>query len=120
MCNLVPFVQFKKREKHPCNFVKSNTPLLVFSRFLKCTNATKYRNASHFRDPMILAFYNIVQKRLQHRCFPVNITKYLRTPILKSIYKSLFLNWRYVQYYSSILTSIYLVKIDIENPMFNH
>ena len=46
--DLVPFVQFKKREKHPwrnliftkfaglaCNFAKSNTPPLVFFMFFK-------------------------------------------------------------------------------------
>ena len=46
--DLVPFVQFKKREKHPwrsvtfskvaglaCNFTKSNTPPWVFFTFLK-------------------------------------------------------------------------------------
>ena len=26
---------------------------------------------------------NFIEKRLQHRCFPVNIAKFLRTPILK-------------------------------------
>ena len=55
--DLVPFVQFKKREKHPwrsgtcnsaCNFTtKNNTPPWVFFRFLNCTNGTKSRNASH-------------------------------------------------------------------------
>ena len=34
--DLVSFVQFKKREKHPC-----------FSRFLNCTNGTTSRKASH-------------------------------------------------------------------------
>ena len=44
--DLVPFAQFKKREKHTwmsvtfrllaCNFTKSNTPPWVFSRFLNC------------------------------------------------------------------------------------
>ena len=57
--DLVPFVQFKKREKHPCrsfNFSKvagfKPTTLLEltllhgrFSRFLNCTNGTKSRNA---------------------------------------------------------------------------
>ena len=36
--DLVPFVQFKKREKHPCrsvNFSKTNTPPWVFFTFLK-------------------------------------------------------------------------------------
>ena len=27
----------------------------------------------------------VISKRLQHRCFPVNIGKFLRTPILKNI-----------------------------------
>ena len=26
---------------------------------------------------------NVIKKSLQHRCFPVNITKFLRTPILR-------------------------------------
>ena len=28
---------------------------------------------------------NFIKKKLQHRCSPVNIKKFLRTPILKSI-----------------------------------
>ena len=48
LCDLVPFVQFKKREKHPwgvlilvklqaaaCNFNKINTPPWVFFTFFK-------------------------------------------------------------------------------------
>ena len=30
---------------------------------------------------------NFIKKRLQDRCFPANIAKFLRTPILKNIYK---------------------------------
>ena len=61
--DLLPFVQFKKREKHPwrsVNFSKVrdfslNTPHSLqltllhecFLRFLNCTNGTKSRNASH-------------------------------------------------------------------------
>ena len=35
--DLVPFVQFKKREKHPCRMLllKSNTPPWVFFTFFK-------------------------------------------------------------------------------------
>ena len=48
--DLVAFVQFKKREKHPwrsVNFTKINILLHgCFSRFLNCTNAPKSRNAS--------------------------------------------------------------------------
>ena len=28
---------------------------------------------------------NFTKKRLQHRCFPLNIAKFLRTPVLKNI-----------------------------------
>ena len=32
-----------------------------------------------------LEVYNCIKKRLQHRCFLVNIAKFLRTPILKNL-----------------------------------
>ena len=35
---------------------------------------------------------NFTKKRLQHRCFPVNIVIFLRTPILKNICKRLLLS----------------------------
>ena len=53
--DLVPFVQFKKHEKHPWRSVTYsqsatllNKTLLYgcFLRFLNCTNGTKLRNAS--------------------------------------------------------------------------
>ena len=31
------------------------------------------------------------ENRIQHRCFPVNIAKFLRTPIVKNIFKRLLL-----------------------------
>ena len=34
---------------------------------------------------------NFIKKRFQHRCFPVNIAKFLRIPISKNIYKRLLL-----------------------------
>ena len=58
---MVPFAQFKKREKHPwksVNFSKVagfatllKLTLLhgYFSRFLNCTNGAKSRNAPHFK-----------------------------------------------------------------------
>ena len=54
--DLVLFVQFKKREKHPAGlfkYVKSATLLKLtllhgcFSRFLNCTNSIKSRKAPH-------------------------------------------------------------------------
>ena len=61
LVDLVPFVQFKKREQHPwrsVNFRKvaglkpATLPKLTllygyFSHFLNCTNGTKSCNASH-------------------------------------------------------------------------
>ena len=34
---------------------------------------------------------NFIKKRLQHRCFPVNIAKLLKTLVSKNIYERLFL-----------------------------
>ena len=53
--DLVPFVQFKKCEKHPwrsVNLIKlqasaCNTPPWVFFTFLNCAHSTKSRNAPH-------------------------------------------------------------------------
>ena len=35
---------------------------------------------------------NFITKRLEHRCFPVNLAKFLKTPILKDIFERLLLN----------------------------
>ena len=35
--------------------------------------------------------YNFIKKRLQHRCFPMNIAKFLKTTILKNICERLLL-----------------------------
>ena len=66
--DLVPFVQFTKREKHPwksVNFSKKLKRLQpatllkltllhgCFSRFLNCTNGTKSRNASNIVIPYL-------------------------------------------------------------------
>ena len=37
-----------------------------------------------------LQSWNFIKKRLQHRCFSVNIGKFLRTPVLKNICERLF------------------------------
>ena len=50
--DLVPFVQFKKREKHPWRSVTLLKLTFLhgcFSRFLNCTNGNKSRNAPHYR-----------------------------------------------------------------------
>ena len=45
---------------------------------------------------------NFIKKRLQHRCFLVNIAKFLRTPILKNICEQLVLRvfplWQFARF----------------------
>ena len=48
-------------------------------------------NAIDFLGTLGLKAYNFIKKRLRHRCFPVNIAKFLSTPILKNICKRLLL-----------------------------
>ena len=69
--DLVPFVQFKKREKHPwrsVNFSKVagfslqlKLTLLhgCFSRFLNCKNCTKLRNASQICFAIAMAIASL-------------------------------------------------------------
>ena len=50
LCDLVPFVQFKKREKHPWRSVTFSKETLLyecFSCFLNYANGTNSRKASH-------------------------------------------------------------------------
>ena len=63
--DLVPFVQFKKREKHPW---RSVTFRWVFFTFFKCTNGTKSCNTSqmflthdqnYHRDKKSKCFYHL-------------------------------------------------------------
>ena len=44
-----------------------------------------------FNKVVYLQTCNFIKKRLQHRCFPVNIAKFLRNPILKNICEQLLL-----------------------------
>ena len=47
---------------------------------------------SFFNNFAGLQAHNFITKRLQHRCFPVNIVKFLKTSILKDIFERLLLN----------------------------
>ena len=67
--------------------------------FHKKTCSYKFRNI-HRKTPVLeslvnkvagLKAYNFIKKRFQHRCFPVNIQKILRTTVLKNIRESLLL-----------------------------
>ena len=85
MHNLVPFIQFKKREKHPWKNVTfskvagfSPVTLLTvtlphgcFSRFLNCTNGTELRNASHILHKAVLKTLKQTQQNFCGQCIPV-------------------------------------------------
>ena len=47
----------------------------------------------HMKTPVLKSLLNFIKKRLQHRCFPVNIAKFLSTSILKNICVRLLLKW---------------------------
>ena len=46
---------------------------------------------SLFNIIAVLKVCNLIKKQLQHSCFPVNITKFSRTPILKNMCQRLLL-----------------------------
>ena len=47
-------------------------------------NLQIFKNSSS-SCPKLKKTCNFIKKRLQHRCFPVNIAKLFRTPILKNL-----------------------------------
>ena len=85
LCDLVPFVQFKKREKHPwrsvnfskvaglklkaCNFTKSDTPPWVFFTFLNCAHGTKSRNAPHIISAIESTHHKMPKGNDFNKCF---------------------------------------------------
>ena len=73
-------------------FYKKSSFFLSFAKFagkhcwsLSCNEFAGLRPAT------------LLKRRLQHRCFAVNIAKLLRTPILKNICERLFLYFRIVK-----------------------
>ena len=81
MHDLVPFVQFKKREKHPWRSVTFSkvagyepATLLkltllhgCFPRFSNCINGTKSRSVSHILDETFLVSLQCLRNRLRHK-----------------------------------------------------
>ena len=43
-----------------------------------------------FNKSAVSQSWNFIKKWLQHRCFPVNIAKFLRTPVVKNICERMF------------------------------
>ena len=68
------------------NFLKQQKqPLEEFRKKCVLQNLAIFTR-KHLRWSLFGVFgVNFVKKRLQHKYFPMNITKFLRTPILKNI-----------------------------------
>ena len=52
-----------------------------------CVNLIILRTFSEYFLYEDFQAWNFIKTRLEHRCFPVNVAKSLRTPILTNIYK---------------------------------
>ena len=68
------FAPFKKGQKQPTDLLNKKGPL---------------KNLAIFKGKHLCW-----SQRLQHRYFPINTAKFLRTPILKNIYERLLLKGR--------------------------
>ena len=106
--DLVPFVQYKKREKHPWRSVNFSKVAFhgCFSCFLNSTNGTKSRNAPH------------IGRRIQ------NPAKHLRLGILwKKLPAKIFDRVLYMPLYggfeaSSVWSSVYRIKLGLCSNLF--
>ena len=63
-------------------------------------------------------FCNFIRKRLQHRCFPVNIAKFLRKPILKNICERLLLHLAMDDIIPFFMNNIFLQNLELEFQVF--
>ena len=71
---------------------------IIFKKcFVIMKSISSKSRSSHQNCSVKKLFSKILQysqeKRLQHRCFPVNNAKFLRTPVVKNICKSLRFTW---------------------------
>ena len=76
------------------NLIVSWNLIKTQQNFAQNSFSIKLRKISHKNRGEVLASgkaCNFIKKRLQHRCFLVNIGKFLRTPILKNICERLLL-----------------------------
>ena len=71
------------------HYVKGNICRSSHRRCFIKKNALK--NFTLFSEKQLKAC-SFIKKRLQHKCFPVNIAKFVRTPILKNICEQLLLH----------------------------
>ena len=73
-------------------FSKFHFPILMFLPMHWSSHRKTPLLESLFKNIAGLKACNFINERLQHRCFPDNIVKFLRTSILKNICEGLLLN----------------------------
>ena len=71
---------------------------------LRCSIKTVF--LKHFEILKHLKACNSIKKRLQLKCFPMNIAKFLIIPILKNIFKRLLPFIQRLEYCRSVLRSV--------------
>ena len=81
----------KTRSSHRwCSIWKT----VLISEYSEISKFQKFRNI-HWKRSVLESLFNkvtglqtcnFIRKTLQHRCFPVNITKFLRAPILQNVW----------------------------------
>ena len=72
------------------SFLPQLTFLSLGGGWARCSHAHMLKKSTVLYYVLFYAC-NFIKKRLQHRCFSVNIAKFLRPPILKKICKRLLL-----------------------------
>ena len=99
------FIKIKSMWRHE---IKEQTPKLTLLYYSRTVRSSYWRFSvkklllkilqylqempvleSHFKKVAGLKICNFIKKRPQCRCFPVNIVKFLRLPILKNIFERL-------------------------------
>ena len=85
--NIYHHIKFRRSIMNRCSIKKLFLKILQYSKSCKILQI-------FFNENVGLQSCNFFKKRLQHRCFPVNIAKFLRTPVLKNICQRLFERFR--------------------------
>ena len=86
--------------------VQRCTGIFLIQRLFREIKTTLYMVIFLQKDDYV-DWTNFNKKRLQHKCFPVNIAKFLRTPILKNICQRLLLRF--------LLSSSFFFLINYKN-----
>ena len=102
------FRNFSLEQKQPPEVFCKNDVLKNFTIFTE-----KRLCLSHFLNKVAeissLQHWRFIKKRFQHRCFPVNIAKFLKTRIMKNICEELFLKTLDVSLLALLLNADYLL-----------